>query len=201
MPDDVELDVRSVPKPERHALIFAAYDDLEVGRALVLVNDHEPRHLREEFDRELAGGFAWESLGAAEDGSHRVRIVKAARTALPRVVADTGAVLGGLGPGQGGSVWQLNPTARDLDSNIIALPPGDAIASHDGPELDVLVLVLAGDGTLVTEQGEIPLTPGTLVWLPRRSRRRFDAGAQGLSYFTVHRRKPSLGIMQAPARS
>jgi len=33
-----------------------------------------------------------------------------------------------------------------------------------------------------------------LVWLPRRSRRAIEAGAQGLSYLTVHRKRPGLSI-------
>ncbi len=97
-----------------------------------------------------------------------------------------------------GAVWRLTPADRSLDANIIRLPPGDEIARHDGPELDVLIHVLEGSGTLVTETGEIPLTPGALVWLPPRSSRRFVAGADGLRYFSVHGRKPGLSIGARP---
>ncbi len=194
MTDDHELDVRGVARPDRHPLVFAAYDELEVGRAIRLVNDHEPRHLREEFDRELAGGYEWESLGES-DGAWRVRIVKTAQTPLPRIVVDTTIA---PDPGAAGSVWQLSPPRRDLDANVIALPPGDEIATHRGPALDVLVHVLDGSGTLETEGGVIPLSPGALVWLPPHAQRRFVAGADGLRYLSVHRRKPPLTITAAP---
>lgn len=194
MTDDRALDVRDVPKPQRHPLIFAAYAELSRGEALLLTNDHEPRHLREEFVRELAGSFAWDSLGESADGGWQVRIRKTTRTALPRIVSDTSRLLSGLEDARGGSVWQLDAAARDLDANIIALPAGDAIDTHDGPDLDVLILVLEGSGTLTTEADEISLTPGTLVWLPRRAQRRFEGGPEGLRYFSVHQRKPGLSI-------
>lgn len=97
-----------------------------------------------------------------------------------------------------GAVWRLTPAERSLDANIIRLPPGDEIARHHGPDLDVLIHVIDGSGTLETETGEIALTPGALVWLPPRSSRRFIAGADGLRYFSVHRRKPGLWISAKP---
>lgn len=100
-----------------------------------------------------------------------------------------------------GAVWRLTPAERGLDANIIRLPPGDEIARHTGPDLDVLIHVLEGTGTLETEAGELPLTPGALVWLPPRSQRRFVAGAEGLRYFSVHPRKPGLSISARPPES
>jgi iron-sulfur cluster repair protein YtfE (RIC family) len=40
--DDPELDVRSLAPPERHPVITEEVDQLEPGKALVLVNDHDP---------------------------------------------------------------------------------------------------------------------------------------------------------------
>jgi uncharacterized protein (DUF2249 family) len=181
------LDVRQIAKPERHPLIFDAYDGLDTGGAFVLVNDHDPRHLREEFDRELPGGFGWDYLNR-DDGEWRIRISKRASTPLPRVVGDAGA-----GDGSG-AVWNLEPAGRTLDANVIHLPAGDGIAAHAGPQLDVLIHVIEGDGTLTTENGDIALEPGALVWLPKRSRRSFTAGTSGLRYLSIHQRKPGLGL-------
>ena len=88
---------------------------------------------------------------------------------------------------------------RDLDSNIISLPPGAGIAAHAGPDLDVLLLVLAGTGHLTTELGPLELEPGALAWLPRRSRREFTACPDGLRYLTVHQRRQSL-VLDISAR-
>ncbi|MGO1181617.1 MAG: cupin domain-containing protein [Micrococcaceae bacterium] len=106
---------------------------------------------------------------------------------------------------QGGAAWNLDRPARDLDSNVIVLPPGDAIAAHAGPELDVLITVLRGAGVLLThiddEPAEVALVEGDIVWLPRHSTRGFQAGDQGLCYLTVHQRKPGLRIMSGPPSS
>jgi hypothetical protein len=88
---------------------------------------------------------------------------------------------------------------RDLDSNVIRLYPGATIDSHVGPDLDVIVLVLSGDGQVGTELGTVDLHAGALAWLPRRSRRQISAGTQGLTYLTVHKRRHALAL--APASS
>ena len=196
-PNPLEIDVRAVPPPQRHPMVFDAYAQLAVGETLTVINDHEPRGLREEFERELAGAFSWEPT-ASVDQEYRVRITKRASTALPRVVADTTTLLTSTDPSSGGSIWQLEPGARDLDSNIIALPAGDEIGLHVGPSLDVLILVLEGSGQLQTELEVIELPQGALVWLPRNAHRRFIAGPEGLRYFTVHQRKPTLNITARP---
>ncbi|SDT18325.1 Uncharacterized conserved protein, DUF2249 family [Brevibacterium sandarakinum] len=186
------IDVRTVPKPERHPLIMEAYQRLDVGSGLILINDHEPKNLKIEMEAEFAEALGWESK-PSEDGDFRVLISKRAATPLPRVLADVGE-LGGVAENSG-SVWQLQPLQRDLDANIIALSPGGEIKEHRGPELDVLIHVLDGGGTLETELTTIPLTPGQIVWLPRRSQRRFLADATlGLRYFSVHQRKQGLTI-------
>ncbi|WP_298040383.1 AraC family ligand binding domain-containing protein [uncultured Microbacterium sp.] len=113
----------------------------------------------------------------------------------PRLVGDA-AVRAEIA----GAVWSLQPAERGLDANIIDLPAGDEIARHDGPALDVLILVLDGGGVLETAGEPIDLTPGALAWLPPHSQRRFIAGASGLRYFSVHARKPGLAIGAAPAR-
>ncbi len=191
-----ELDVRGLPKPDKHPAIFADYEHLPVGAAFVLVNNYDPKHLREEFEADYADSYGWEHLESSPR-VWRIRICKLAATALPRILASTMA--DPVEPDPAGVVWRLQPRDRDLDANIIALPPGGGIDTHTGPELDVLIQVLAGSGRLGTERGSIDLETGDLVWLPRRSRRRVRAGAHGLRYLTVHRRRQAL-VLDAPPR-
>ncbi|TSD99323.1 DUF2249 domain-containing protein [Skermania sp. ID1734] len=187
----VELDVRELRKPDKHPAIFARFDGLAVGESFILVNNHYPRHLKDEFDVEHPGGYEWDVV---EDGPRvwRVRIGKSASTALPRIVADTSAAP--ADPDATGAVWTLSMRQRDLDSNIIRLAAGARIEAHHGPDLDVLVHVLEGSGVLETESGAVNLTPGALVWLPRRSQRAFVAGQNGLRYLTVHQRRKALTL-------
>ncbi|XKH54249.1 hypothetical protein LG284_04390 [Citricoccus nitrophenolicus] len=94
--------------------------------------------------------------------------------------------------GATGAIWKLEEPVRELDSNIISLPAGDGIDAHQGPDNDVMIHVLDGSGTLGTAEGDLALRPGDLLWMPRRSMRRFTAGGSGLIYHTVHVRKPGL---------
>jgi uncharacterized protein (DUF2249 family)/quercetin dioxygenase-like cupin family protein len=192
-----ELDVRNLRKPDRHPRIFAAYDALEVGGVLILVNDHDPRHLREEFETEHPGSYGWEYL-SQEPSEWRIRISKLASSPQPRILCDTGALASSGEPDAAGAVWKLEMHNRDLDSNVIALPPGGTIEDHAGPEIDVLIHVLAGSGTLASERAGLELTPGALLWLPRRARRGFTAGPRGLRYLTVHQRRQALSLQPAP---
>ncbi len=118
----------------------------------------------------------------------------------PRILASTGDLGAAADPEARGAIWRLEEAERHLDANVIALPPGERIEAHAGPDEDVLWHVVAGSGTLATDDGELELLlPGAIVWLPRRSTRAVTPGPEGLRYLSVHRRKPGLGIGRAPA--
>jgi uncharacterized protein (DUF2249 family)/quercetin dioxygenase-like cupin family protein len=190
------LDLREVPETRRRAAVLERFEELAVGGSLVLVTEHDPHDLREVLERDQPGGYDWELLPAEGDDQH-VRITRLAGTSLPRVLVDTAAVT----PGEdfpGGAAWSIDVQPRDLDSNLVILPPAGTIGEHAGPEHDVLLVVLDGSGTLTTERGDVELRPGELVLLPRRSRRAFTAGPSGLRHLTVHRRRRALQITDAP---
>jgi uncharacterized protein (DUF2249 family) len=127
---DNELDVRELRKPDKHPTIFATYAELPVGGAFVLANNHDPKHLRDEFDTDHAGSYGLEYL---EKGPTvwRIRISKLTTTPLPRVLANTTATPSE--PDVTGAVWKLEVRERDLDSNIIALAPGGGIDATPEP--------------------------------------------------------------------
>ena len=56
------LDVRVIPPREKHPTIFSTFSALAPGESFVLVNDHDPKPLRYQFDYEHAGQFGWEYL-------------------------------------------------------------------------------------------------------------------------------------------
>lgn len=99
-----------------------------------------------------------------------------------------------------GAVWSISEPERELDSNLIRLPPGESIEPHLGAEVDTLIHVVRGGGILTTDAGSGPLRAGDVALLPRRTRRGFRAGEEGLEYLTVHRRRQSLQIGSAPTR-
>lgn len=67
------LDVRVLGRGQKHPAIFGLYDRLAPGESFVLLNDHNPKPLRFQFDAQRPGAFTWEYL---EEGpvDWRVRI-------------------------------------------------------------------------------------------------------------------------------
>lgn len=64
------LDVRDVPPSDRHPKIHAAFEELDSGETLTIVNDHEPKPLFYEFQAEVdtfdADGYEVEHAGPDE---------------------------------------------------------------------------------------------------------------------------------------
>jgi uncharacterized protein (DUF2249 family) len=54
------IDVRQIPPPQRHPLIFQTFEALEPGEFFRLVNDHDPKPLHYQFKFEHEGQFTWE---------------------------------------------------------------------------------------------------------------------------------------------
>ncbi|MEU3727157.1 hypothetical protein [Streptomyces sp. NPDC031705] len=113
---------------------------------------------------------------------------------LAGILTDLDAVIAAAPADATGALWRLTGTARGLDSNLIRLRPGAAIAEHAEPALDVMLVVVEGGGRIDTEDGTLRLRPHTACWLPRGARRSLTAGPQGLTYLTVHTRRPGMGI-------
>ncbi|MFG2512206.1 hypothetical protein [Streptomyces sp. NPDC048584] len=116
---------------------------------------------------------------------------------LPKALCDT-AALAALDDASAGALWRLAEPGRQLDANVVRVPPGQRVGTHREPDLDVLLLVLAGHGTLTAPDGPQTLRQGTLTWLPHGSTRSLDAGPEGLTYLTVHRRRPGMRIRPMP---
>ncbi|MEV6786175.1 hypothetical protein [Streptomyces sp. NPDC051098] len=100
---------------------------------------------------------------------------------------------------RGGALWRLSEAGRQLDANIIRVPPGERVARHAEADLDVLLCVLDGSGELETDAGRQRLEAGSVAWLPRGIHRALSAGADGLAYVTAHTRRPGLAIRNASA--
>ncbi|MFI0897487.1 cupin domain-containing protein [Streptomyces sp. NPDC020983] len=114
-----------------------------------------------------------------------------------RVVGDAAAAAAAAGD-PGGVLWKLSEPGRQLDANVVRLGPGARVAPHVEPDLDVLVLVLGGSGELAGGEAPQALGEGSLAWLPHGSHRSLSAGSEGLTYLTVHRRRPGMTIGRRP---
>jgi len=65
-----QLDLREIPPPKRHPKIFDAFEALESGDALTLINDHEPTPLYHQMAAEVdsfdADGYVVDRIGPNE---------------------------------------------------------------------------------------------------------------------------------------
>jgi uncharacterized protein (DUF2249 family) len=74
------IDVRRIARGGRHPRVFARYARLAPGEAFILVNSHDPKPLRREFEAMYAGAFSWDYLQAGPE-EWRVRIGRVAADA------------------------------------------------------------------------------------------------------------------------
>lgn len=80
------IDVRTLPPPQRHPIIFGTFDALQPGESFEIVNDHDPVPLYFQFEKTRAGQFDWRYL---ESGPSRWQ-VRIARTAKGTASGPTG---------------------------------------------------------------------------------------------------------------
>ena len=95
--------------------------------------------------------------------------------------------------GSGGAVWSL-PHGGDLDANLVSLDAGGAIGLHVNNEVDVLMFVRSGSGSVTVDGETLPLGSDHLAWIPKGASRSVSAGSDGISYLSIHRLRGGLGI-------
>jgi len=89
------IDVRQLPPPQRHPVIFGAFDALAPGEGFELASDHDPVPLYMQFERTRAGQFGWRYL---EQGPRQWR-VRIERTGAGAKGGSTSGCCGGCGGG------------------------------------------------------------------------------------------------------
>ena len=77
---DNVLDLRAIPRPEPHSLVFAQFDELGVGEGFLLINDHDPVPLNRQMYAMRAGQVDWEYIERGPDAF----LIRVQRTAHPR---------------------------------------------------------------------------------------------------------------------
>lgn len=68
----IELDVRPIPPRDKHPKIFEVFDTLQQGESMIIINDHDPRPLKYQFEFERPGRFEWKYI---EEGPEVWRVV------------------------------------------------------------------------------------------------------------------------------
>ncbi|WP_028803953.1 DUF2249 domain-containing protein [Streptomyces sp. 142MFCol3.1] len=73
--DPVVVDVREIPHGWRHPRIFTRFARLASGESFVLVNNHDPKPLRREFEATHPGCFTWEYVRSGPE-QWQIRITR-----------------------------------------------------------------------------------------------------------------------------
>ncbi len=84
----------------------------------------------------------------------------------------------------------------DLNVNLVWLLPDEYLEAHINAEVYVLLVGIAGAGTVELDGGDQPLDASSAVYVPKNARRGIRAGSQGVTYLTCHRRRG--GLMPTP---
>jgi quercetin dioxygenase-like cupin family protein len=86
-----------------------------------------------------------------------------------------------------GALWRLD--GEELQANLVRLGLGDRIQPHRNDEVDVLMVVVSGQGELTLDDQVHPLAPMALLHLPKGTVRAVVAVDGPLAYLSVHRRR------------
>ena len=101
------------------------------------------------------------------------------------VPVDLAAPAGAAGP-----LWGLQ--SDELNATLLAWPPGGGVAEHVNDQLEVLMVVLDGSARVTLDGDGLDLEAGHLLLIPRGRTRSVTAGAGGVRYLSVHRRRGPL---------
>ena len=91
-----------------------------------------------------------------------------------------------------GPLW--GTASDDLNATLLAWPAGTGTPEHVNEERDVVVVGVAGSGTLTVDGKAHPIGAGTAAVVGKGSRRAIEAGPAGLRYLTVHRLRGGLSV-------
>jgi quercetin dioxygenase-like cupin family protein len=88
----------------------------------------------------------------------------------------------------------LGLASTDLNVNEVRWPAGDGVGRHRNDELDVLLVVIAGDATVSVDGVDHRLSAGQILLVPKGAARAVTAGPEGVRYLTCHRRRGPIGL-------
>ncbi len=86
--------------------------------------------------------------------------------------------------------WSIE--TEDLDATLVSWEEGSGVTAHVNSQVDVVMVVLAGNGIVRVGSEEQAIEPGMVVVIPKSSVRRVRATKGRLTYLNVHKRRGRL---------
>jgi quercetin dioxygenase-like cupin family protein len=92
-----------------------------------------------------------------------------------------------------GVIWSLQES-RDLNVNLVQFSEGEGVGEHRNDEVDVLLVGVSGSGEVRINGTLHCLSSGTLILIPKGSRRSTRGTSADFAYLTIHQRRGPLKI-------
>lgn len=105
----------------------------------------------------------------------------------PQIVTPAELLSGVEGPGP---VW--THTSADLNVNLVTFDRGQGVPAHVNAEVDVLLVIVAGEGIVELDGVAHPIRAGQLCLVPKGVERSIRSSGGPLAYLTCHRRRGGL---------
>ena len=92
-----------------------------------------------------------------------------------------------------GAIWSLQGS-EDLNANLVRFASGRGVDEHTNAEVDVIFVGVSGSGVITVDGDEHLLSTGTMVFVPKGTRRSTSSTSEGFAYLSIHRRRGPLRI-------
>lgn len=95
-------------------------------------------------------------------------------------------------PAGTGPLW--GTASDDLNATLLAWEAGGGTPEHVNDERDVLLVVLAGSGTVFVEGKAHAVAASQAILVEKGRTRRIESGPDGIRYLSVHLRRAGLQL-------
>ena len=87
---------------------------------------------------------------------------------------------------------QWGHASDDLNLTLLSWPAQHCVAAHVNNELDVVIVVVAGEGEVTVNDQTFQLRAGQALLIPKGAERAIRCSGERFSYLSVHRRRRGL---------
>ena len=82
--------------------------------------------------------------------------------------------------------------SEDLNLTVLSWKAGEGVAPHVNEEVDVVLIVVDGEGEISVGEQVLALRVGQALLIPKGSQRAIRCVGERFSYLSVHRRRRGL---------
>ena len=87
---------------------------------------------------------------------------------------------------------QWGAASEELNVTVLSWERDRGVEAHVNAELDVCIVVIAGEGEATIDGERYELQPGVALVIPKGSTRSIMSQSERLTYYSIHRRRPGL---------